>query len=66
MTRVREVSGFSGGRVDGADIFVPSALDGRAVRSEAAIRRSEELEEAGYNDQAAAWAPVDDDTGWQY
>ena len=41
VTRVREVSGFSGGRVDGADIFVPSALDGRAVRSQAAIRRSE-------------------------
>jgi pilus assembly protein CpaF len=64
VTRVREVSGFSAGRVDGADIFLPSPVDGRAVRSEAAIRRSQELEDAGYNDQAAAWSPTEDD-GWQ-
>ncbi len=64
VTRVREVSGFSAGRVDGADIFLPSPVDGRAVRSEAAIRRSQELEDAGYNDQAAAWSPTGDD-GWQ-
>lgn len=62
VTTVYEVSGFADGRVTGGSLFKPSPIDGRAVRSATTITdaRRMDLEDAGYNDSAAAWAPVDD------
>ena len=66
VTSVYEVSGFDGGRVSGGSIFAPSPIDGRAVRTETSIVESRrlDLEDAGYNDSAAAWAVLNDDDAW--
>ncbi len=63
VTTVYEVSGFADGRVTGGFLFKPSPIDGRAVRTPTTITdaRRLDLEDAGYNDSAAAWALVDDD-----
>lgn len=54
VAEVLEVSGFDGERVTHSDVFVPSEVDGRAVRSEYAISESrlKRLESAGYNDRS--------------
>lgn len=58
VVEVREINGMasSGNRVATSELFVPSRVDGRAVRdSEVAIARFEELADFGYDD--TAWAP---------
>ena len=52
VSEVLEVSGFDGERVTHAAVFVPSEVDGRAVRSEYAISdsRLKQLESDGYDD----------------
>ena len=53
VAEVLEVSGFDGERVTHSDVFIPSDVDGRAVRSEYAITESrlKRLEAEGYNDR---------------
>jgi pilus assembly protein CpaF len=53
VAEVLEVSGFDGERVTHSDVFVPSDIDGRAVRSDYAISdaRLKRLEAEGYNDR---------------
>jgi pilus assembly protein CpaF len=52
VSEVLEVAGFDGDRVTHSDVFVPSDVDGRAVRSESSISeaRLKRLESEGYND----------------
>ncbi len=60
VAEVLEVSGFDGERVTHADVFVPSEIDGRAVRSEYAISESrlKRLEAEGYNDRGYYGGPL--------
>ncbi len=53
VSEVLEVVGFDGDRVTHSHVFVPSDVDGRAVRSESSVSeaRLKRLESAGYNDR---------------
>jgi pilus assembly protein CpaF len=55
VAEVREISGFDGQRVTSGELWMPSAVDGRAARTDTALTddRRKRLEDAGY-----------DDTGW--
>lgn len=58
VVEVLEVVGMTGSRVATSTLFVPSPVDGRAVRdSEIQIHRFEELAECGYDD--TSWAATD-------
>jgi Flp pilus assembly CpaF family ATPase len=52
VTEIREIAGFDGDRVVTSEVFIPSAMDGRAARSEYALtaEHRSRLESAGYTD----------------
>ncbi|HVV76559.1 MAG TPA: ATPase, T2SS/T4P/T4SS family [Mycobacteriales bacterium] len=52
VTEIREIAGFDGDRVVTSEVFIPSAMDGRAARSEYALTAEHRarLESAGYTD----------------
>ena len=62
VVEIVEVAGENDGRVSQSRIFVPSPVDGRAVRDpEVPIIRSQDLAAAGYDDTAGGgWAAA----GW--
>ncbi len=64
---VLEVSGFTDGRVARSPIFVPSPIDGRAVRAEeTAISsdRARRLGATGWRDRIAQWSVPTPDRRW--
>ena len=67
VTQVLEVSGFSDGRAARSPIFVPSPIDGRAVRAEeTAISgdRARRLGATGWRDRIAQWSVPTPDRRW--